>query len=470
MRAPIAAGLENGTLAEGKSAVVTGCRPAAMRSGARKVVLVCHVFPPEPAPGGIMVAELAEHLARIGHEVTVITGWPNHPGGVLYHGWTRKRRQVLNDSRGFRVMRCNHSVHPRSRVGWRLWYYLTFAVSAALGLLRVRRPDVVFSLSTPLFGSPAAWIVSRLKRARFVYAIFDLHPEAALNAGQMRRGIVYRMLRAVDTVLCRRSDSILTLTEGIRMEIMARGIDPGRVHVAPLWLDGDRIRPSERDNEWRRGCGLAPGTFVALFAGTIGYASGAEVLLDVAERLSRRQDIVMLCVGEGPVKDRMEKAAAERRITNLRFLPFQPEERLNDVQAAADAGLVTLLPQAGRTSMPSKVLAYMAAGRAVVASVSEDCETAILVRANECGIVVPCQDPSSLAEAIEALADDRSRCLELGNRGREAYERCFSRDAGVKRYEALILGGGAREVRTGSALPGSGPRSYADTGPEDRPD
>jgi len=446
VKRPNATGSEAGALTEDSSGgpsppddVRMGPR-AAIPAARRSVVLVCHVFPPEPAPGGIMIAELAEHLARGGHRVTVVTGWPNHPSGVLYPGWARKRRQVTEDPRGFRVMRCDHSIHPRGRAGWRLWYYLTFALSAGLGVLRVHRPDVVVSLSTPLFGSPAAWLASRLKGARFVYAIFDLHPEATANAGQMTRGIAYRVLRAVDAALCRRTDSIITLTEGLRDEILARGIDPGKVHVAPLWLDGDRIRPSERDNAWRHACGLSPDTFVALFAGTIGFASGAEVLLDAAERLGRRKDIVILCVGEGPVKDRMERAAAERRIVNLRFLPFQPEERLNEMQAAADTGLVTLLAEAGRTSMPSKVLAYMAAGRAVIASVSDDCDTARLVREDQCGIVVPCQDPSALAEAIEALADDRTLCSSLGRRGREAYERRFSRDAGAKRYEALIFG------------------------------
>ncbi len=407
---------------------------------AARIGLICHVYPPEYAPAGVMVSELAENLAANGHRVTVIAGWPNHPAGVLFAGWRARWRAIEYDSRGFRVIRCGHSIHPRRGTFWRLWYYLTFGISTLLNGVCAGQFDAVLCLSTPVFGSWAAWLLARMKRARFVYAIFDLHPESAANAGLVKRGLVYRILRASDSALCRCSSSIVTLGEGLRSEILARGIQPEKVAVVPFWLDGRKVQPGPRENAWRRAQGIGPGTFVALYAGTIGYVSGAEVLIETATQLAARKDILILCVGEGPVKDRLVSAAAQAGLGNIHFLPFQPACVLDMVQATADVGLVTLLPEAGKSSVPSKVLGYLAAGRPVIASVAADSETAEMIRSAGCGVVTRCMDPGDLADAIVALADDVLVREKYGRSGRAYFERVFDRPGCVSAYERILLG------------------------------
>ena len=408
-----------------------------------RVALICHVYPPEAAPAGMMVRELAEDLAARGHAVTVITGWPNHPRGVLFVGWRARFRKVEEDPRGFRVLRCGHSIHPRDRIAWRLWYYLTFAVSTFLNGLAAGPLDAVLCLSTPIFGSWSAWGLARLKGARFVYDIFDLHPEAARNAGLMREGLPYRVLRWADTVLCRRADAIATLGEGMRRQILDRGVPPKKVTVVPFWIDADRLRPGDRDNAWRRAQGIPADRFVALYAGTIGYVSGAGILADVAARLRDRPDILLLVVGEGVAKDELVREAESRGLTNLRFLPFQPEEVLNDVQATADVGLVTLRPEAGQSSVPSKVLGYLAAGRGVIAGVAEDSDTAEVIRSSGCGLVTPAQDAAALAEAIRRAADDREATRRMGEAARACLLERYNRQTCTALYESLLGGPGS---------------------------
>lgn len=404
------------------------------------IVVICHVYPPEHAPAGVMMSELAADLAEGGYRVTVLTGWPNHPAGVLYPGWRARWRSVEQDPKGFRVIRCGHSIRPRGGMVWRLWYYLTFAISSLVAGIGAGRCDAVLCLSTPIFGSWAAWLLARIKGARFVYGVFDLHPEAAASVGLIGRGLSYRVLRCADTALCRRSDAVATLGPGLREQILARGVDPARVAVVPFWIDGEKIQPGPRDNPWRRAQGLAPGTFIALYAGTIGYVSGAEVLVETARHLSVRDDILILCVGEGPVKDSVMKAATDLGLKNLQFLPFQPASVLDQVQAAADVGLVTLLPDAGKTSVPSKVLGYLAAGRPVIASVAPDSDTAELVRQGACGRVTACSDPAALAQAIRELAADPAACLDLGRRARAHFEQHFDRRIGTRAWEQLLSG------------------------------
>lgn len=413
-----------------------------------RIALICHVYPPEHAPAGVMILELAEDLAANGHQVTVITGWPNHPAGVLFPGWQARWRLVEQNSRGFRVIRCGHSIHPREGTFWRLWYYLTFGVSALINGWGAGRVDAVLCLATPVFGSWAAWLLARIKGARFVYAIFDLHPEGTANAGLIGRGLPYRVLRAADTLLCRWSDSIVTLSAGLRGEILARGIGPEKVAIVPFWLDCGKIRPGQRENAWRQEQGIVPEIFVALYAGTIGYVSGAEVLIETARHLAPRRDILILCVGEGPIKDRLTETTAHLGLDNLRFLPFQPASVLEQVQATADVGLVTLLPEAGKTSIPSKVLGYLAAARPVIASVAPESDTAKMIRQGACGRVTACMDPAALAEAIRDLVDDSQTRLAMGQRGRAYFEQFFDRGTCVRAYERLLSGVGAAPGET----------------------
>lgn len=399
---------------------------------------ICHVYPPEHAPAGVQARDFAEDMTRMGHEVTLLTGWPNHPGGRLHPGWKVRFREVSRTDAGFTLVRCGHSIHRGFRMISRLFYYLTFAASTFVSGLLCSRPDVVFCESTPIFGPVAALLLARLRGAKFVYRIHDVHPEAALNAGLIRDGFAYRLLRGLDTWVCRRSDLVLPLTDGMRRCLLARGLPTDRVVVARQWFDGAKVTPGSRDNPWRRAQGIPQEQFVVLYAGTLGYISGAQVVVEAATRLRHRADILFLFVGEGPVKEECRKLSEARGLAQVRFLPFQPAEMLSDVQATADVGLVTLLDRSGDTSVPSKVHGYTAAGRPVIASVRADSATAETVTEGGYGTVVPPGDASGLAKAIVALADDREMTARLGGNARRFFASRFDRSAGTDRLEEIL--------------------------------
>ena len=380
---------------------------------------------------------MAEDFTRAGHRVTVVAGWPSHPRGYLFGGWCSRFRRKERDARGFDVLRCGHSFGPRKRVSHRMWYYLTFALSAVVNSLLLRKIDVVVGGSAPVFGF-MIMLLGRLKGAKYLYYIADLLPEAIVTAGLMSQGWLYWILKAQDTWLCRRADFITTLSDSLREGIEARGVDPGKIRVIPFWLDGRKVHPGDRDNPWRRQHGIAKEAFVALFAGTIGYVSGAEMLVEVARLLSDRKDVLLLVVGEGPVKDALQVKAAEAKLTNMRLLPFQPAAVLNDMQATADVGLVTLLPEAGEHSVPSKLLGYLAAGRPVIASVQANSPTAETIRQGRCGVVVGPQDPAAMAEAIRHAADHRVELTEMGANAREHFLRHYDRQGNVRQWQETL--------------------------------
>ncbi len=402
-----------------------------------KILIICYVYPPEVAPAGIMVKELADALVDKGHMVTVQTGWPNHPQGKLYSGYKMKWQQMERNGQQD-VQRVAMMIADKSSPLKRLGVYASFAASSFLNGITLGRHDVVVSLTTPLMGVWASWALARLWRARFVNVIFDLWPEAILNAGLIKENIFYRIIRKIDTFNCKCSDAISVLGQGMKNEVVARGIAPENIDIIPFWIDTQKIKPISRDNPWRREQGISSDTFVALFAGTIGYASGAQILAKTARLLEYRKDILFLVVGEGVVKNELETMAKDAGIKNIRFLPFQPDDRLEELQGTADVGLLTLLPDSGISSVPSKVLGYMAAGRPVIASAVENSDTAKLVSGIPCGLVCPPQDPQALANSIVQLADNESQCRDFGSNAREYAEEYFSPASVINQYEQLI--------------------------------
>lgn len=404
-----------------------------------RILVIVHVFPPEHAPAGIMVRELAEDLVLAGHSVIVLTGFPHHPQGFLYKGWKAKFRQVGRELAGYRLIRCGHSILPGKYLAVKLLYYLTFALSTFVNGLLEGRCDIVLCLSTPIFGSWSSRILALVKRANFVYDIFDLHPEATRNAGLLNgRSFTYQFWRAQDTLLCWSSHAILTLSDGMKREICKRGISEAKVHVIPFWIDPDRIIPRDRLNPWRQKQGIADSVFTALFAGTIGHISGAGVLIAVAKRLVDRPEILLLCVGDGPLQPELQAAAKAEGLSNIQYLPFQKEEELSDMLATADVGLITMLPESGSTSVPSKVLGYLAAGRPVIASVDAGSETARIIIEGQCGEVVPPQDDEALAAALIHAADGRTETESAGQRARHYFLRHYGRQSCTARYRDIL--------------------------------
>ena len=403
------------------------------------VAIVCYIYPPEVAPAGQMVKELSEDLTAAGHSVSVITAFPNHPKGVLFDGWEMETaREEEHD--GVRVVRVAHSTSPDRGVKARLRFYTTFAINSFRAGMKLGRLDAVLCLSSPVVGAFFCWLLAFCRRARFFYIIWDIYPEVAVSTGAIKPGLLARICLKLDTWLCRRAAKVVTISGGMKRTLLERGLLEESVDLVPVWLDTDEIKPQERMNAWRREQDIDEGKFVALYAGTVGLISGAEIVLDAAARLAHHEDVMILFVGDGEMKPTLVARARELGLTNVRFVPFQPRERLAEVQSTADVGLVTLKRGKGRTSVPSKVLGYMAAGRPVLASVDFDCDTALWVENSGGGWVTPAEDATALADALVRAANNRSESDRRGASGRAFLERELSRTGCTGAYEALIRG------------------------------
>ncbi len=400
-----------------------------------KVAILTQYYPPEPIP---KPHDMARGLAERGHDVVVITAFPHYPGGRLYPG-TRLRLWQWETRDGIRILRLPlYPDHSRSALR-RVINYGSFAASAAvLGSLLSGPLDAMCVEQPPLSVGLAAWVLGRLRRVPFVYSVNDLWPESVEATGMVNRRWALQWMSRLERFVYRRSAAVVVISPGIRENLIGKGVPPEKVHVIPHWADESLYHPVARDPGLARDLGMA-GRFNVVFAGQLGLAQGLGVVLDAAEELSELPGIQFVLAGDGTDAARLRQVAADRRLGNVRFLGWQPAERMPTIFAVSDVLLVHLLDEPlFRITIPSKTIAYMACGRPVLMAVEGD--AADLIRTTGAGVTCRAGDGKELAGAVRRLHAMSPEARErMGRAGREAFLSSYSRGILLDRYEKLLV-------------------------------
>ncbi len=391
-----------------------------------RILFLSDNFPPESNAPATRLFEHATRWVRAGHEVTVITCAPNFPEGVLFPGYRNAWRHV-EVIEGIRVVRVKTYITANEGFLKRTLDYMSFMLIGFVMGLFERRPDVVVATSPQFFCAIGGWALAVAKWRPFVFELRDLWPASITAVGAMRRGPVIRMLECIEMFLYRRADAIVSVTESFREELAARGVPRHKIHVVINGVDLDRYVPRERDVELATEFRL-DGKFVAGYVGTHGLAHALPKVLDAAQRLLHRDDIVFFFAGSGAERAKVEQLVRDRALHNVRLIPRQPKERMPALWSVCDVAIVPLRDTpVFATVIPSKIFESMGMGVPILMSVPEG-EAVGIVRRTESGICVPPEDDAAMAGAIAALADAPEHLTRLRTQARAASSQ-FSRDA-----------------------------------------
>ena len=411
-----------------------------------RVLLVTQFYPPEPNSAALKMSDIAAHLAQAGHRVTVITGFPNYPDGVLYPGYRQRayQREVVD---GVTVVRTFVAISRRRRkFGPRMMNYLSFMLTSVFAALRSGRHDVVYVYSPPLFLGLSGWAISRLSRAPLVFDVNDLWPKAPIQLGLLKNPVLIRIAEGLERFVYAKADRVFFYSKWMRQEVVRSGVPAEKTEVHPLPIDTAVFRevPAEEVAALRARHGMN-GSLVVLYAGNLGLPQGLDTAIECARILESQghSGIQFVFVGGGADKDRLVGMARDHGLHNVIFVPPQPVTAMPAFMSAADVLLLHLDKAPFRMgTIPGKLLAYISCGRPVL--VGLEGEGADLVRDGGCGVVVEPQNPAAMAEGVLRLTDPELRC-RLGAAARRLAVDSFDRAKLLAHLESSLERIAARE-------------------------
>ncbi|MGA8621350.1 MAG: glycosyltransferase family 4 protein [Candidatus Sulfotelmatobacter sp.] len=408
--------------------------------GTMKILYVSQYFAPEMGAPAARATELTRHWARADHEVTVLTGFPNHPTGVVPREYRDRFRKMVCREQidGVNVIRTWLLPFPNRKAYERILNYSSFCASAAITGLSLSRPDVVIATSPQLLVGLSGWWLARWKRVPFVFEVRDLWPEslAAVGMGE-NHSVLYRVLAKIAGFLYRHSDRIVVVTSAFEDYLVEHWRVPReKMSVIENGVETQQFAPVAATS-LRKELGTEE-KFAVSYVGTIGVAHGLETILRSASQLrDTNPAVVFLLVGEGAEKERMIAMARERNLHNVRFINQQFRQKVPAYICASDACLVLLKKAAlFKTVIPSKMLEFMSCARPVILGVDGQART-ILDEAR-CGLAIEPENADALANAIRYLAMNRDAARELGQNGRQYVVRKFSRSQTAERYIHML--------------------------------
>ena len=403
-----------------------------------RILVVTHYFPPEIGAPQARLSELARSWTEAGDEVTVLTGMPNHPTGVVPPQY-RRRLRCEERVDGYRVVRTWLYATPNEGVAKKTVGHLTFMVSSVLlGARRSGPADVVVVSSPTFFSNFSAWTLARLKRARFVVEVRDLWPAIFVELGVLTNRWLIKALETLELAVYRAADLVVVVSEGFRTDLLRRGVPTEKVHTVRNGVDLERFQPGRPARAATRArLGAQPGHVLVLYLGAHGISHGLTSVAEAAAKLSG-EPIHVAFVGEGSAKPELEQRVAELGLANVSLLPGVPRDEVPDLLTAADICLVPLrdVPLFS-TFIPSKMFEYLAAGKAVLGAVRG--EAAEILR--EAGaLVVEPEDVEAIADGLLQLARNPERRRTMGQQGREYVSRLFDRRRLAEGYRELLVG------------------------------
>lgn len=363
-------------------------------------------FPPEVNAPASRTFEHCREWVRLGAKVTVITGAPNFPKGVVFEGY-RNRLWQTEELSGVRVIRVWTYITANTGFAKRTLDYLSFMVSAFLASFFARKVDIVVGTSPQFFTVCAAYVVSLFKRIPWVFELRDMWPESIRVVGAMKGSFALDQLEKLEVFLYRKASAIVSVTHAFRDTLIRRGVDGSKIKVVTNGVDSSRFSPRAKDPGLIAQHGLE-GKFVAGYIGTHGLAHALDTILDAAKALQQSPDgdrYRFILLGDGANKAALIKRAQAESISNVIFVDSVPKDEVVRYWSLLDASIIHLKKDPLFTTViPSKLFECMGMAIPVLHGVVG--ESAAIVEKQGVGITFEPENAEKLIEGLRRLASD----------------------------------------------------------------
>jgi len=403
------------------------------------ILIISAVFPPEPVTSSITSEHIAIGLVKAGHQVTVITGYPSRPSPDMFSDNLASYSTRERNKDGVYVIRVKSYKSKKSTAMVRLLENISFGINSLLKTIPVK-PDVVYSNSWPIFATGMISLWCSMKHIPIIVSVQDIHPESPIQLGKLPpHGMITDIMRAIDTRISQKAAALVAISENFaEFYRTVRKVDPSNIHMIPNWLDADEITPSDRENAFRTKYSFDPKEFIVMYVGNIGSVAGVEIMVEVANILRQTPYLQFVIVGDGSGRDECKSLAKKYQLSNVQFIGSIPREELSNAQAIADVLVLPTRPGGAMNSVPSKLISYMMAQRAILAAVDKQSDTARIINAVGCGSCVEPGDSNAMAAQILNWQQSKDTLHTMGIKGREYAIEQFSRQICVPKIVKII--------------------------------
>lgn len=396
-----------------------------------RVLLINQYYPPDTAPTGQLLADVAEHLARDGHEVHVLCSRRSYAGVTVDCASPRAPGRI-------RIHRVGATGFGRGSAVRRICDYASFYALAAFRALRLPRMDVCVALTTPPLIGCLGLLLRTLRGTRLVHWTMDLYPEILVTCAHLRpNSLPHRLLARLSRRLNTTASRVVSLGDCMTRRLVATGVEPSRIVTVDNWVPGEVVHPIPRDQSALRDTYRLDGQTTLMYSGNLGVGHDLETVLRALATLPAPQRPRLLIAGQGARRQQLLRMARDLNLTQVTFHPLQPLQRLADSLAAGDIHVVTQRTGTEGLLVPSKLYGLLAAARPVLFIGPTNCQVASILRRSGAGIIVP-PGNINLARSALLLLLDRELRDELGLRGHAFYRRHFGRDRSTARIAEAV--------------------------------
>lgn len=394
----------------------------------KKILVICQYYKPEP----FRISDICEEMVQRGHEVQVVTGYPNYPEGILYDGYGKGKHidEVIN---GVKVHRC-FTIPRETGIAKRMMNYYSYAISSIKYVLSNKciasdgkKFDVVFcNQLSPVMMAHAAIAYKKKYKVPVIMYCLDLWPESLIAGGIKRESAIYKYYHHVSKMIYRQMDKILITSRMFSKYLKNEfGITAENIEYLPQYAEGifEQIPPKTET-----------GVFDFMFAGNIGEVQSVETILKAAEKL-KEYPVKFHIVGGGTDLERLKKIKEDKKIENVIFYGRRPLEEMPGFYEKADAMLITLAADPVLSlTLPGKVQSYMAVGKPIIGAI--DGETKEIIEDARCGFCGKADDAEELTENIKHFILKETDRTNMGQNARKYYEENFQEKLFMDKLES----------------------------------
>lgn len=378
------------------------------------ILIITPIYLPEQAPISHLLADTVEGLVKLGHSVNVVTGIPS----LLLEKKidTTKVKFCTEQTIYGNIYRLPFVKRASNRIVDKLLGYFRLRILSIRYKNFFTQPDVIYAPVPSNETGMVARALSKYYKCPYVINVQDIHPDAIFNLGIVKNRFVKAFLKYQELKMYRDAHHITVIGDTFKDNLIKKGVCTP-ISVIPNWIKSSDYEISlntDLAKEWNT-CDK----FVVLYSGTFGRIHGTSVILDAAEKLLNERDILFLLVGHGADFNLIKEQVAERKLHNVLVKKYVPRAKLAELQSLSSISLLTMRPKLGYSSIPSKVLGYMAASRPVIAMTEEDSDVGKLIISAQCGIVLPPEDVTGLVASIKNCVGKQEELTMWGAQGHD---------------------------------------------------